>query len=782
MVAPFLTTKLYIPPVRPPRSVVPRPRLIQRLNEGLRPGCKLTLVSAPAGFGKTTLLSEWVGQGLDVEDWGLDNAATGHSPMSIPQSPQVAWLSLDKGDNAPSCFWGYFVAALQTIETSIGANALDALQIPQPPPIEAILTALLNEIAALPNPFALVLDDYHVIEAQPVHSALTFLLDHLPPQMHLVVATRSDPPLPIARLRGRGQLTELRADDLRFTPDEAVAFMNEAMGLSLTPKDVQALKVRTEGWIVGLQLAALSMQGRSDTRAFIEAFTGSHHYVLEYLTDEVLQRQSEPVQRFMLETSILNRLCGPLCDEVTERADSAEVLADLNRRNLFIVPLDDAHYWFRYHCLFADLLQGYLRQSQPDALPTLHRRAAYWYEENGHADPAVRHALAAQDYKLASRVIVNNWRRLFRQGWVNTAVRWLESLPPDLMRRLPPLSIAYCWTLFVRGDYGHIAPYLEQAAEAFDQLVADGSLPSANPEYAIVTRQMSLLRSAVARHQGDIATAIEHVERMLATIPEIRGELKTVFTDLGYGLGYFQMGYNYLAGGDLEQAAACFGRSSQHSRASSNLLAMGASILELARIRQQQGRLLEAESICREALSLAEQPEYSDWPAFCLVDIALADVLRALNRFDEAAEHLQQGTELGRRSGHVLYLAHGHVVAAQLHHAQGDTAAALAAWQQAKQLATTIDNPALNEQLAALARDLGIQLSTIVPQSLIEPLTDRELDVLCLICDGQSNAEIAEELVIALDTVKRHASNIYGKLGVKRRAQAILKARELGLI
>jgi LuxR family maltose regulon positive regulatory protein len=350
------------------------------------------------------------------------------------------------------------------------------------------------------------------------------------------------------------------------------------------------------------------------------------------------------------------------------------------------------------------------------------------------------------------------------------------------VRRLPPLSIAYCWTLLVRGDYGRISLHLEQAAEAFDQLVAAGTLPAANPEYAIVTRQMSLLRSAVARHQGDIAAAIEHVERMLTTIPEIEGELEAAFTDLGYGLGYFQMGYNYLAGGDLEQAAAYFSRSSQYSRASSNLLAMGASILELACIRQQQGRLPEVETTCREALSLAEQSQYSDWPAFCLVHIALANVLRASNRFDEAAEHLQQGLELGRRSGHVLYLAHGYSVAAQLHHAQGDTAATLAAWQEAERLAGTLDNPTFHRLLAAMAKELGIQHSVVAPQPLVEPLSERELQVLRLICDGLSNREIAEELVIALDTVKRHASNIYGKMGVKRRAQAILKARELGLI
>ena len=293
MPAPILATKLYIPPPRP--KVVPRPRLIERLNEGLAAGRKLTLISAPAGFGKTTLVSEWVA--------GCERP--------------VAWLSLDEGDNDPARFLTYLVAALQTIAPNIGAGVLAALQSPQPPPTESILTTLLNEITTIPDNFILVLDDYHVIDSKPVDQALTFLLEHLPPQMHLVIATREDPHLPLARLRARGQLTELRAADLRFTPAEAAEFLNQVMGLNLSAEDIAALETRTEGWIAGLQLAALSMQGHQDTASFIKSFTGSHHFVLDYLVEEVLQQQSESVQTFLLRTSILDRLCGPLCDAVS---------------------------------------------------------------------------------------------------------------------------------------------------------------------------------------------------------------------------------------------------------------------------------------------------------------------------------------------------------------------------------------------------------------------------------------------------------------------------------
>ena len=360
MASPILATKLYIPPPRP--SIVPRPRLVERLNQGLAAGRKLTLISASAGFGKTTLVSEWI-------------ASCGRP---------VAWLSLDEGDSDPVRFISYLVAALQTIKAGIGEGLLAILQSPQPPSTESILTALLNEITTIPDNFILVLDDYHVIDSKPVDHALTFLLDHLPPQMHLVIATREDPALPLARLRARGQLTELRAADLRFTPAEAAEFLNRMMGLNLRDADIAALEARTEGWIAGLQLAALSMQGRSDTAGFIQAFTGSHRFVLDYLVGEVLERQPERVRNFLLQTAILDRLSGSLCDAVTAQDGGKEMLETLERDNLFVIPLDDQRQWYRYHHLFADVLQAHLMEAQPEQVSSLHQRASAWYEQNGY--------------------------------------------------------------------------------------------------------------------------------------------------------------------------------------------------------------------------------------------------------------------------------------------------------------------------------------------------------------------------------------------------------------
>jgi LuxR family maltose regulon positive regulatory protein len=355
--------------------------LTERLEQGAKR--KLTLVSAPAGFGKTTLLADWAG-----------SAAADGQP--------AAWVSLDQGDNNPVLFWSYVISALGMVRSGVGQGALALLGSQQASPIEWVLAGLINEITAIQSDFALILDDYHVIDAQRVHSAVAFLLDHLPPNMHLVVATRSDPPLPLARLRGLGELAELRASELRFAPDEAAAFLNEVMGLGLSADEVATLETRTEGWISGLQLAALSMQGRDDASGFIEAFAGDHRYIVDYLVEEVLQRQPDNVKTFLLQTSILDRLSGPLCDAVTGRQSSKNVMDALERGNLFVVPLDDKRRWFRYHHLFADVLRAHAQEEHADAIPVLHQRASEWYERNGLHRDAVRHAFAAQDFGRAA--------------------------------------------------------------------------------------------------------------------------------------------------------------------------------------------------------------------------------------------------------------------------------------------------------------------------------------------------------------------------------------------
>ena len=383
--APLLETKLYVPRSR--RGLVPRPRLSQRLDRGI--ASTVMLVSAPAGFGKTTLLTEWLAAG----------------PAAPADQRAAAWLSLDRGDNDPVSFWAYVIAALRTVASGVGESALALLHAPQPPPIETVLTVLLNELSATAGDIVLVLDDYHVVDASDVQDGMAFLLDHLPPWLHVVIASRADPALPLARWRARGELVEIRAAELRFTPDEAAAYLNEMMGLQLTARDVASLEGRTEGWIAALQLAALSMQGRDDVAGFIAGFAGDDRYVVDYLAEEVLQRQSDRVQAFLLQTSILGRLSGPLCDAVTGQGGGKAMLEALDRGNLFLVPLDDRRRWYRYHHLFADVLQARLLDEQPGQVPDLHRRASAWYQQNGEPSAAIGHALAAGDFGRAADLV-----------------------------------------------------------------------------------------------------------------------------------------------------------------------------------------------------------------------------------------------------------------------------------------------------------------------------------------------------------------------------------------
>ncbi|MBA2441941.1 MAG: LuxR family transcriptional regulator, partial [Rubrobacter sp.] len=479
MSTPILATKLYIPPPQP--KVVLRPRLVERLNEGL--DRRLTLVCAPAGFGKTTLVSEW------VADCGRP----------------TAWLSLDRGDNDPARFLAHLVAALQKIATNIGEGVLGVLQSPRPP-TEAILTTLLNETTAVEDDFVLVLDDYHVVDSKPVDDALAFLLDHLPPRMHVAVATREDPHLPLARLRVRGQLTELRAADLRFTLSEAAEFLNWVMGLNLSTEDIAALETRTEGWIAGLQLAALSMQGRTDATGFIRSFTGSHHFVLDYLVEEVLGQQPESVQAFLLRTSILDRMCGPLCDAVLldPSASGRETLEYLERANLFIVPLDDERRWYRYHHLFADLLRQRLGQSAASSaggMAELHVRASEWHEANGLEIEAFRHAASANDVERAERLIEGGGMPLHFRGAVAPVLNWLVSLPKAELDARPSLWTTYASVSLVTGQEADVEEKL-RAAEA--------ALEGAEPDEKTrdVVGRVAAIRATLAASQGEVETII----------------------------------------------------------------------------------------------------------------------------------------------------------------------------------------------------------------------------------------------------------------------------------
>jgi LuxR family transcriptional regulator, maltose regulon positive regulatory protein len=497
MLLTILATKLYIPPPRP--KVVLRPRLIERLNHGLSfdrtPG--LTLISAPAGYGKTTLVSEWVaGCGLPV-----------------------AWLSLDENDNDLARFLVYLIAALQTLETNVGKGAMGMLQGSQSAPTEVVLTTLLNEITAIPGHFLLVLDDYHVIDSQPVDQAMAFLLDHQPPQMHLLIATREDPPLPLARLRACSQLTELRAADLRFTPVEAADFLNRMMSLNLSAENITALETRTEGWIAGLQLAAISIQGHQDTASFIKSFTGSHHFVLDYLVEEVFQQQTESVQAFLLRTSILDRMCSPLCEAIMLNYSGCgqETLEYLEHNNLFIVPLDNERRWYRYHHLFAELLRQRLQQSAPSGneeggVTEYHIRASVWYEENGLEIEAFQHAAAANDIERAERLIEGKGMPLYFRGALAPLLSWLETLPTTVLDTWPSLWTTYASVSLATGQSAGIEQKLQSAEAALA-----AALQCAEPDDKTrdLIGRIAAIRATLAIYQNQIETIVCQSRRAL---------------------------------------------------------------------------------------------------------------------------------------------------------------------------------------------------------------------------------------------------------------------------
>ncbi len=529
MPAPILATKLYIPPLRP--GVVPRPRLIERLNAGSTQS--VTIISASAGFGKTTLLSAW------IADCGRP----------------VAWLSLDDGDSDLSRFLTYVIAALQTLQPALGENLLAALQAHQPPPIETLLTSLLNEISALPSDpstgsgqrLILVLDDYHLLDSKAVDEALTFLVEHQPPQLRLVIASREDPPLPLARLRVRNQLTELRAADLRFTPAEAAEFLNQMMGLNLSAEDIAALDKRTEGWIAGLQLAALSMQGREDSGRFVQAFTGSHRFVLDYLAEEVLQRQPESIRNFLLQTSILDRFCAALCNAITERQDGRETLDILERSNLFLIPLDDKRQWYRYHRLFADVLQTRLMEAQSDQGTTLHSRASVWYERNGLRADAIRHALAARDFEHAAELIELAFPVLNINRQFSTLLGWLKALPDELVRVRPVLCFAYAFSSMSCGENENVESRLRDAERWLDagersrrMVVAD------EEEFRRLPGLIALTRGGQALGRGDMPDTVKYAQRVL--------DLKPNGDYLMLGGAASQLGIVAWTNGDLDTA------------------------------------------------------------------------------------------------------------------------------------------------------------------------------------------------------------------------------------
>ena len=497
----------------------------------------------------------------------------------------AAWVSLDQSDNDPALFWAYFITALQAIQSGVGEIALSLLNTAHPPPPEPLMTTLINEITTIPHDFVLVLDDYHVIDAQPVHSAITFLLDHLPLQMHLVIATRADPPLPLARLRGRGELSELRASDLRFTPDEMTAFLNKAMDLNLSPEDIATLEARTEGWIAGLQLAALSLQSEQDVSGFIEAFSGSHRYVIDYLAEEVLNRQTHSTRTFLLETSVLDRLAGSLCDAVTGRGYGQATLEMLEDSNLFLVPLDNERRWYRYHHLFGNALQNRLYRGQPDQVPELHGRASRWYEDNGVIAEAISHALAAKDVERAADLVERAARSMVARGEVTTLLAWLEALPGELIRSRPQLCLAHSWALFLLGKLDEAELRLRDVETGYE--VASSRHERA--ELEAIPGEVAAVRALIAHDREDMPRAIELSLLALESLAEDNLQLR--------GLMAGNLGMVYQLSGDIAAARRAYSEAVTINQKTGHALMAVVSLTGLAQLQVLQGHLDQAASL-----------------------------------------------------------------------------------------------------------------------------------------------------------------------------------------
>jgi len=618
MSLPNLLTKNFIPSGRP--ELVSRSHLIERLNQGLH--TKLTLIAAPAGFGKTTLVTDWL-----------------NSPGGDGTSPfLVGWLSLDQDDNDPIRFLTYLISALNRIpasETQFGVKALQLIQAAQPPSPETVLTIVINEIAVIPNKIVLILDDYHLIDNQSVHDALTFLLENNPPQLHLVITTREDPPIQISRLRTRGQLNEFRAIDLRFSTAETAEFLNEIMGLDLAAKDIVALEKRTEGWVAGLHLAAISMQGQLDIDGFIKSFTGSHHFVIDYLVDEVLLQQPEHIRDFLLQTSFLNRLTGSLCDSVTGQQDGQATLEALERANLFIVPLDSERLWYRYHHLFADFLRQRLRQTKLDQEVTLHQHASEWFEINGFKDQSIEHALKAQDFNRAADLIEAKADAVWSQGEHTKLQKWLAKLPREKLLANPTLCIFHAWEQFASGQLDEA----EGTLQAAENIVTKQDSAS-EFDLAKILGRVATIRAFLAFHRGDLDSIYVHSRQALDTLPP---------DDLIWrNSASVPLGDAFSLSGNLEEASRIRLETWEQSREIGNIYMDLIASMKYAITLRQIGRLDDAKDLCQQQKFLADENGLSATAEAGWILAIWGEVLSEQGDLVEGKAKASQGKRLAR--------------------------------------------------------------------------------------------------------------------------------------
>jgi LuxR family maltose regulon positive regulatory protein len=888
----ILATKLYIP--KTSRQYVNRDHLLKKLDQGLN--SRLVLVSAPPGYGKTTSVSLWL------------------SALANPRI-KAAWVSLDEGDNDPARFLTYFITAIMNLDIGVGENSLALLQSAQASSVDSVLLSLLNEIAESEDDFVLVIDDYHLVETSAIHDALVFLIDNMPTQMHLVLISRSEPPLSLARLRARGQLTEIHTADLRFTPQEVAEFLNTLAGLGLSPQELAAMEARTEGWVTGLQLAALSIEGQHDRSAFIQGFSGDDRYILDYLADEVLNRQPQNVQSFLIKTSILNRLTGSLCDAITGQEDGQETLKSLEIGNLFLVPLDNNRTWYRYHTLFADFLRQRLGSAHADEITSLHNRASQWFEGARLISESIEHAIAATDYDRAALLIESISESVWLVKGSTRVLAWLDELPRELIRSRPRLYLNYAWMLLANGQFAAVEIHLSDEGEFLNLELQN--LPDL--ERKSILAELAAIRANLACYQGDIQRSIESSLEALELLPgEKSYQRNLITTNIAF----------YLRGEvDPDDRISEATRLLAQATTAGDLMTALASNNLLAAQLYTGGRLHEAEIALNQTLKFAERrSEVSDQSSAAIQALAftgLGDLKREWNELDLALRYSEEGVRFAEGGEDDITLLNANLILARvlMTRAESDRAfeiqekaerisnkvahspdmawiitqtagftarlwlgegrvEAAARWARAAGLDITkdIDYRRINgyitlarvrmaEQKLDTALELLVWLrenlensglisnlievlvlqsmsfqllkksdqaievlertltlaegggylrifldegrvmkdllrqaiesdyverlleefadldeTSTITHGIVEPLSARELEVLKLLAGGLSNHEIGNELFVTTNTVKWHLKNIFAKLGVHNRTQAVDRARELGLL
>ena len=684
--------------------MVSRPRLVERLQNGLT--SRLMLVSAPAGYGKTTLMSEWrTGVGRDFF---------------------TAWLSLDEDDNDFTRFLTYIIAVLATLKPGFGEPTLGLLQSLPPISTRVILTSLINELGDVDKTFFLILDDYHVITTQPIHEAVTYLLEHMPSQMHLVILTRADPPLPLSRLRARSQLTEIRAADLRFTDEEAISFLNQVMGLEMSGKQVEELEQRTEGWVAGLQLAALSMRCCDNIQNFLSAFTGSHHYIVDYLADEVLNSQPEMVRDFLLRTSILDRLTASLCNVLTGRTDSQAILENLEHANLFLIPLDNERYWYRYHHLFTEVLRNRMRQAYPSEIPELYHQAAEWFEKSNFFQESLNYYLLINDFQPAARLVSDQWMQILKQCTMSSFLTLLRNFPDTLIQESPRMSLIYAWNLWLLGMRNEAEPYVLNAYQVISnrsRLAKEAKEMNSDPAFRALIAETTAFRSLIAIRHDEMVPAIKYAKQAVKTAPP-----DEYYTQ---GIAYVSLYNAYRELGRWDDAIGACTLAIKAARLGESLVSTVDAIFNLGRLLKIQGHLHRAAQVYHDGLRVAENQGQVQLPAYSLIHFGLADIFYQWNNLDETEHQLSLGFRLLEQNDDLLISRQGYIILAQLKRARGDIQGALIILQeieveaQKKGLTTLLDEVEANR--VGLQAALGYFTEAIEWAKTIEIVVDKPL-------------------------------------------------------